>query len=265
MMYAKHFFSTYLQGETGLKIVEIGSQDVNGSLKSVAPVNNDYIGVDFVEGKGVDIILSDPYVLPFEDSSIDVILSSSCYEHSEFFWLSFNEALRILKPTGLLYINAPSNGPYHRYPVDCWRFYPDSGVALEKWANRSGYECALLESFTGVKKGEWIDFDRDFPSNHNGTYKKHGSWAFPVYPTNRSLQGSPKTPYIWDDRCTAEDAAEQIFKVYSLTPEERKKRGDEGRKWAIGDEAGFTAEKMSNRIIDAIDELFDTWEPREKY
>ena len=159
MMYAKHFFSAYLQGETGLKIVEIGSQDVNGSLKSVAPVNNDYIGVDFVEGKGVDIILSDPYVLPFEDSSIDVILSSSCYEHSEFFWLSFNEALRILKPTGLLYINAPSNGPYHRYPVDCWRFYPDSGVALEKWANRSGYECALLESFTGVKKGGmWNDF-----------------------------------------------------------------------------------------------------------
>jgi len=123
------------------------------------PMNNDYIGVDFVEGKGVDVILSDPYVLPFEDSSIDVIVSSSAYEHSEFFWLSFNEALRVLKPTGLLYINVPSNGDYHRYPVDCWRFYPDSGVALEKWGNRSGYECALLESFIGVRKeGIWQDF-----------------------------------------------------------------------------------------------------------
>ena len=50
-----------------------------------------------------------------------------------------------------------------------------------------------------------------------------------------------------------------------MSPEERKEVGDEGRKWAIGDEAGFTAEKMSNRIIEAIDELFDTWEPREKY
>ena len=38
-----------------------------------------------------------------------------------------------------------------------------------------------------------------------------------------------------------------------------------GREWAVSDEAGFTAEKMSNRIIDAIDELFDTWEPREKF
>ena len=64
----------------------------------------------------------------------------------------FNEALRVLKPTGLLYINAPSNGAYHRYPVDCWRFYPDSGVALQNWGNRSGYECALLEFFIGVRK-----------------------------------------------------------------------------------------------------------------
>ena len=122
-----------------------------------------------------------------------------------------------------------------------------------------------MDEGPGVKKGEWIDFDEDFPSNHLGTYKKHGEWAFPVFPTGRSLQGSPKTPYIWDDRCTAEDAAKQIRKVYDLGPEERKRRGKKGREWALSDEAGFTAEKMSNRIIEAIDELFDTWEPREKY
>ena len=171
MIYGKHFFSTYLKDATGLKIVDIGAQDVNGSLRTVAPMNNEYIGVDFVEGKGVDVILTDPYVLPFEDSSIDVVVSSSCYEHSEFFWLSFNEALRVLKPTGLLYINAPSNGAYHRYPVDCWRFYPDSGVALQNWGNRSGYECALLESFIGVRKKDiWHDFIGVFDKD-----KKHSS------------------------------------------------------------------------------------------
>ena len=122
-----------------------------------------------------------------------------------------------------------------------------------------------MDEGPGVKKGEWIDFDEDFPSNHLGTYKKHGEWAFPVFPTSRSLQGSPQTPYIWDDRCTAEDAATQIRKVYKLSPEERDEKGKKGREWALGDEAGFTAVKMSNRIIEAIDELFDTWEPREKY
>lgn len=117
----------------------------------------------------------------------------------------------------------------------------------------------------GVKGGEWIDFDKDFPSNHLGTYRNHGEWAFPVYPTNRSIQGSPKTPYIWDDRCGAEDAFEQIAEVYSLSPEERKRRGEAGRKWATGDEAGFTGEKMGKRIINVIDKLFETWKPREKY
>jgi glycosyltransferase involved in cell wall biosynthesis len=115
------------------------------------------------------------------------------------------------------------------------------------------------------KKGKWIDFDAKFPSNHNGTVKEHGEWAFPVYPTNRSIQGSPLTPYIWDDRCNAEDAAEQIKNVYNLSKEERKARGMKGREWALSDEAGFTSQKMGVNVIKTLDKLFKTWKPREKY
>jgi glycosyltransferase involved in cell wall biosynthesis len=115
------------------------------------------------------------------------------------------------------------------------------------------------------KKGKWIDFDAKFPSNHTGTIKEHGEWAFPVYPTNRSIQGSPLTPYIWDDRCNAEDAAEQIKAVYDLSKEERKALGLKGRKWALSDEAGFTSEKMGVNVINTLDKLFKTWKPREKY
>jgi len=116
-----------------------------------------------------------------------------------------------------------------------------------------------------VKNGKWVDFDADFPSNHNGTLKECGEWAFPVYPTNRSIQGSPITPYIWDDRCTSEDAAKQIRAVYDLPKEERKARGLKGREWALSDEAGFTGEKMGKRIIENLDELFATWTPRKKF
>ena len=115
------------------------------------------------------------------------------------------------------------------------------------------------------KKGKWIDFDAKFPSNHNGTVKEHGEWAFPVYPTNRSIQGSPLTPYIWDDRCNAEDAAIQIKAVYDLPKEERKARGLKGREWALSDEAGFTGKKMGVNVINTLDKLFATWKPREKY
>ena len=115
------------------------------------------------------------------------------------------------------------------------------------------------------ENGKWFTPSPEVPSNNTGKYKKHGEWAFPVYPTNRSLQGSPKTPYIWDDRCNPEDAATQIKKLYDMGREKRKQLGLKGRKWAISEEAGFTGELMGKCVINTIDELFDTWSPREKF
>ena len=112
--------------------------------------------------------------------------------------------------------------------------------------------------------GNWFDPTPKLPSNHTGRLKNHGCWAFPVYPTSRSIQGSPVTPYIWDDRCTAEDASDRIFEVYNLSREDRKALGKQGRYWAIN-EAGFTGEQMGINAIYAIDKLFNTWVPREKY
>jgi SAM-dependent methyltransferase len=142
------FFECYLGDGAARTLVDIGSKDVNGSLRSYAPASCRYVGVDFAAGPGVDLVLDDPYRLPFEPDSVDAVVSSSCFEHIEFFWLMFNEVLRVLKADGLFYLNAPSNGEYHRYPVDCWRFYPDAGLALVNWGRRSGYNPALLESFT---------------------------------------------------------------------------------------------------------------------
>ena len=113
--------------------------------------------------------------------------------------------------------------------------------------------------------GTWIDFDADFPSNHRGTYKKHGKWAFPVYPTSRSIVGSPPTPYIFDDRCEPEDASQRILEIYNMSEEERQERGLAGREWALSNEAGFTSEQQGQRVINAFKELFSTWSPREKF
>ncbi len=113
--------------------------------------------------------------------------------------------------------------------------------------------------------GNWIDFDSNFPSNHTGKYKKHGEWAYPVYPSTRSLKGSPKTPYIWDDTCKPEDATNRIMELYKMTPKQRKASGMAGYKWAIGDEAGFTAKHQAQRIIKNIDETFKVFQPREKF
>jgi SAM-dependent methyltransferase len=159
MSNAKLFFDTYVSQLGQVTVVDVGAQDVNGSLREVCPQNARYVGVDFVNGKGVDVVLTDPYSLPFDSNSVDVVVSSSCFEHSEMFWVLFLEILRILKPSGLFYLNAPSNGNFHRYPVDCWRFYPDSGNALVTWARKSGINAALLEAYISFQSRDiWNDF-----------------------------------------------------------------------------------------------------------
>tara|TARA_R110001599_G_scaffold73587_1_gene203399 strand:+ start:852 stop:2297 length:1446 start_codon:yes stop_codon:yes gene_type:complete len=113
--------------------------------------------------------------------------------------------------------------------------------------------------------GKWFTPSPEVPSNNTGRYKKHGEWAFPVYPTSRSIQGSPVTPYIWDDRCKPEDAADRIREVYDLGKEKRKELGAKAREWCLSEEAGFTAEQQGKKFIEAADELFNIWEPREAF
>jgi predicted SAM-dependent methyltransferase len=177
---AKCFFDTYARdirnvaGGGGVKAIVHGSRDVNGTLRSVCPIDYNYIGVDFVAGKNVDVVLDNPYSLPFGDASVDVVLSSSVFEHSEMFWMVFFEIMRIFKPHGLLYLNAPSNGSFHRYPVDCWRFYPDSGHAMITWAKYNSINAGLLESYISHQlDDEWNDFVAVFIKN------KHCANNFP--------------------------------------------------------------------------------------
>jgi len=115
------------------------------------------------------------------------------------------------------------------------------------------------------ENGEWIDFDADFPSNHRGTYKKCGEWALPVFPSNISLAGSPTTPYIFDDRCSSEDAADAIKQVYDLGKEERTKKGLAGREWAMSEEAMMSADAMVSNITEAIEDTFEKFIPRPSY
>ena len=79
------------------------------------------------------------------------------------------------------------------------------------------------------------------------------------------MSGLPKTPYIYDDRCSAEDAALQIKAMYDMGKEERQKIGESGRKWVLSKEAGFTSERQAERVIEGLDELFSTWTPRPKF
>ena len=113
--------------------------------------------------------------------------------------------------------------------------------------------------------GKWIEFNSEIPSNHHGRYKKHGEWALPVYVRASNIVGSPSTPYIYDDHIDPKEASERMMELYKMGNDERERIGKLGQEWALSDEAGFTSEKMSNKIIEATDLLFETWKPRKKY
>jgi glycosyltransferase involved in cell wall biosynthesis len=115
------------------------------------------------------------------------------------------------------------------------------------------------------ENGDWLDLTKDFPSNHFGTYKKHGEWARPLFPTNMSIVGSIPTPYIFDDRADFRDIANAIEEVYNLGPEERERRGQKAREWATSEESMQSARMMSKNIIDGVEETFAKWKPRKKH
>lgn len=198
--HADAFYKTYARHFQTPVIAEVGSADVNGSLRQVAPAAGRYIGLDFAAGRGVDLVLTDPYRYPLETGSVDIVVSSSCFEHADFFWLSFLEILRVVKPNGLVYLNVPSNGPYHRYPVDNWRFYPDAGIALSRWAQRSGIPTLLLESFIGWQDTHpWNDFV--------GVFVKDRMHA-PSYPERMVQRVRRPTNVILDEKPEPQNLAE---------------------------------------------------------
>ena len=161
------FFARYLEA-TPAMILDVGSADVNGSLRSAAPPGWLYVGVDIAPGKGVDIVLEDPCALPFPDQTFQAVVSTSCFEHDPLFWLTFLEMARVTAPGGYIYVNSPSDGAVHRYPLDCWRFYPDAAYALAAWASRKGVNLTVLEAFVAPPEADvWHDcvmvFGRDAP------------------------------------------------------------------------------------------------------
>lgn len=152
------FFKSYWRNNFH-DILDIGSYDVNGTLRDLAPLGSAFTGIDIASGPGVDIVVQTFERLPFDDESFDVVLASSVFEHDVAFWVTFLEMSRLLRPGGFLYVNAPTNGKYHRFPIDNWRFYPDAGIALEKWARKNGSGVVLVESFiVNQDKDIWNDF-----------------------------------------------------------------------------------------------------------
>lgn len=157
------FRQSYLAGREGelLRILDLGSQDVNGCYRPLfAEPRWEYRGLDMEPGANVDVVLRTPYAWrELASNSIDVLISGQAFEHIRYFWISMLEVARVLKPGGLCCILAPSSGPEHRYPVDCWRFYPDGMHSLAIFAQMEVLQASTQWQDQGYQDGSdwWHD------------------------------------------------------------------------------------------------------------
>ncbi len=147
-----------------VRVLDIGGANINGSYSDIfSDEKFQYVAVDLAEGEGVDLVLDNPYQLPFQDAEFDVVISGQVFEHAEFFWKLFEEIVRVMSLNGFIFLIVPSSGPIHRYPVDCYRFYPDAMQALANYTGLNLDACWLDD------RGPWNDLVGVF--SHNGAAK----------------------------------------------------------------------------------------------
>jgi SAM-dependent methyltransferase len=139
------FRNAYLEPSPApLRVLDVGAGSGEGvlSYRDLFGSGFDYVGLDIEAGPKVDVVPADPFSWELETESFDVVISGQTFEHNPYFWITAAEIARVLSQGGLAAIIAPSKGRVHRFPLDCWRFYPDS------WAATCAYVgLELLESF----------------------------------------------------------------------------------------------------------------------
>ncbi len=97
---------------TDVRVLDIGSLDINGSNRKLLKQPYYYIGLDLDKGKNVDVVC--PAHLYDAGFQFDTIISGECFEHDMFYPDSLKNIVRLLKPNGLFLFSCASTGrPEH--------------------------------------------------------------------------------------------------------------------------------------------------------
>jgi SAM-dependent methyltransferase len=146
-----------------LSILEIGSYDVNGSIRSLFESEN-YIGVDLVGGPGVDLV-ADGQSVDLPDSNFDVVLSCEVFEHNPFWRETFQNMHRMLEPGGLFIMTCASRG---RREHGTTRTSPENspGTQALDWdyyrnLTASDFDCFMLNDMFKASYFYYNKFSRD--------------------------------------------------------------------------------------------------------
>jgi len=95
------------------RVIEIGSYDVNGSVRKIFKGSAEYIGVDLDAGPGVNVV-SYGHEVAYGDGTFDVAISGECFEHDLHWTETFGNMCRMTRPGGVVAFTCASTGrPEH--------------------------------------------------------------------------------------------------------------------------------------------------------
>lgn len=97
-----------------LRVVEIGSYDVNGSPRPLFAGCAEYVGVDLRAGRGVDVVCD---AVDYGGTDFDIVITAEVLEHVKNPADIIAAAWCALKPGGLLVITAAS-APRQPHDID---------------------------------------------------------------------------------------------------------------------------------------------------
>ena len=118
----------------------------------------EWVVADIVEHPSVNVVMTGPYTLPFEDNTFDLVISGQMLEHCSNPFKSVTEMKRVLKVGGRLALAAPSAGPRHD-AQDGWRFMDDAFRFI-------------AEDIGGIKiSADWIH--KDAPDERSRKWQDH--------------------------------------------------------------------------------------------
>lgn len=94
-----------------VRVLDIGSLDINGNNRYLF-TNYSYIGVDIGPGPNVDVIQRGHEYK--DDDKFDIVISSECFEHDEFWDLTIQNAIDLTKSGGIFLFSCATTGrPEH--------------------------------------------------------------------------------------------------------------------------------------------------------
>ena len=136
---------------TGAQVLEVGSYDVNGSIRRVFARAAHYTGVDLAEGPGVDLV-GYGHELDHGDGMYDLAVSGECFEHDPFWTDTFANMVRMTRPGGLTVFTCASHGR------------PEHGTRRSDVSDSPGtqaqgvdyYRNLVAADFDGLPLSEWF-------------------------------------------------------------------------------------------------------------